>query len=1005
MKQKTKKVLLPILSGIVGVSAIALLSTVVGNIAQAETGKTNVVWSDVSLESEYGFGAEFSVPQRRITVDGVSVEASATLEFPKGSATTLENVTLSEGGKYSINYYATVNGNTYVSTETFQVSNRIGDYGENSSISYGKHELAVEAEGLLIRLAENDDFTFSTVIDLNGITKSDVIIEGFVTPDRAGTFDFEELFFTFTDVVDSSKTLTIRGRQYALGAQLPYTYWQVGGENQILTGYEQSSGGIHRGNRWGTPIVHSFAARDFDFNGAGLLHPDKANFRLTFDTATMSAYVNDTFIADLDDPKYYDNLWTGFASGRVKLTVHGNMYSAATANFCLTKVKGIDLTAQKTADTKAPQLSIDVPYETMPKAKIGGWYPVPNATAHDDMDGVCEVTTSVWYNYASENSVLIPVVNGRFATSKRGNYVIEYVTEDSFGNKAIETLIVKATNDVGNLVVENDEDNIVTEGLCGYPIRIPAPIVSGGSGDTEYSFLVTLDGELIEVKDGCLTAQKTGVYSVTYYVSDYIGQKAGGGYKIRVESGNKPIFTDLPVLPHIFISGSTYQLPIAYFNDYSSGSLVKREATITVVDASGERNVLAGTDFIPTVNNYGDIVKVIYSYGNAKEEFKIPAVTVWETIAGRKVLNLQKYLYLDGVSYIVNDDYTEIVADGLKEMEGWTYANKLVAKTFSLDLVFANEKLSKCGSLDIILKDYVNAENSLTIRLKSNSGKVTIAVGVVEKNLELNKQKSFSISYTKDVIVVNGTSFEIKTWDNGRNFDGFVSDFITVSTMINAPVKGASYQLVAISGQPINIAKADFNAPTIFVTGNYGGTMDINETVTLPRAVVGDVLDPNAELTLTVLDPNGKVVSDINGMPLQNVSGWNEYQIKVTEYGQYNVIYTATDTFRANSRPYSYTITVTDEINPTLKWTSNISTTAKVGDVIVMPNFYYADNMTEADELIVLKYVLNPNGRLVTLDGNSNSIRCGYAGVYEFRVIVMDKAGNTAMIRYQVTVS
>ena len=52
-----------------------------------------------------------------------------------------------------------------------------------------------------------------------------------------------------------------------------------------------------------------------------------------------------------------------------------------------------------------------------------------------------------------------------------------------------------------------------------------------------------------------------------------------------------------------------------------------------------------------------------------------------------------------------------------------------------------------------------------------------------------------------------------------------------------------------------------------------------------------------------------------------------------------------------------------------------------------------------------MKYVLNPNGRLVSLEGESNSIRCAYVGVYEFRVVVMDKAGNTAMIRYQVTVS
>ena len=1009
MKKKTRKVLLAIMGSVaLGMGGFAVDSLLNDRIVSAQTGRqTGASWSEITLEEEYGFGTEFTIPQRQITIDGATVSATATLEYPKGNATTLQNITLNEGGEYFIHYYGVVNGNTYVETERFQVSNRIADYGENSSVSYGKHKLANEAEGLLVRIGENEDFTFSTVIDLNGVTKDDCLIEGFVTPDRQGTFDFEEIFFTFTDVVDSSKTLTLRGRHYALGTQLPYTYWQVAGEGQVLTGWEPSTGGIHRGNRWGTPIVHSFAARDFDFNGGGLLAPDTARFRLSFDMNTMTAYVNGTFIADLDDPKYFDDLWSGFSSGRVKLTVYGSMYSSSSANFCLTKVKDIDLTAQKCVDYDAPQLSIDTPYEVMPNAKIGLSYPVPKATAHDDIDGACEVITSVWYNYASENSVLVPVTDGKFLAAKRGNYVIEYCTEDSFGNQTKKILVVKAVNDVESIVVENDEENIVTEALCGRPVSIPAPIVSGGSGETEYTVSVTLDGSVIALKDNTFIPQQTGKYNVTYYVTDYIGQRAGGGYKINALSGDVPMLAEEPILPSILINGSAYELPTAYFNDYRSGSLVQKVATVTVVDAAGERTIEAGECFVPTVANYGDMVKVVYSYENAKREFEIPTVVVWETIAGRKVLNLQKYLYLNGVSYQVNEDDTEILANGLAEREGWTYANKLLINTFSLDVVLADQKLAKCGALEFALQDYANVNKCLTVRLTLNNGKISVAVGGTEKTLELTSQNLCSVSYKKEKIVINGTSFELKTWDDGRVFDGFDSDFVKLSTWIINPIKDAGYRLVSISGQPINTNKADFNEPNIYVTGDYGGSADLGDVVTLPRAVAGDVLDPNATLTLTVVDQNGTPVKDVNGTVLENVSGWEEYRIRITEYGKYNVTYTATDVFnsRTNSRNYSYAITVTDEIAPTLRWTNTVSATAKVGDVIIMPNFYYVDNITEAKDLTVMKYVLNPNGRLVSLDGESNSIRCGYAGVYEFRVVVMDKAGNTAMIRYQVTVS
>lgn len=49
--------------------------------------------------------------------------------------------------------------------------------------------------------------------------------------------------------------------------------------------------------------------------------------------------------------------------------------------------------------------------------------------------------------------------------------------------------------------------------------------------------------------------------------------------------------------------------------------------------------------------------------------------------------------------------------------------------------------------------------------------------------------------------------------------------------------------------------------------------------------------------------------------------------------------------------------------------------------------------------------MLTPNGVLVTLSGNSNSIRTAYEGVYEFRILAVDEAGNVTMIRQAVTVT
>ena len=621
MKERKSHVLGWVSKVLFGLGALVLCATSAVHIVQAQVAKNNeVVWSEISLDDEYGFGSVFAIPQRLIEVNDQAVMATATLEYPKGRATTLNQVTLDEGGEYAIHYYGVIDGNTYTCTEKFQVSNRIAAYGGKTSIDYGKHELALEAEGLLMRVGEGESVTFSTIIDLNGATRNDILVEGFVTPDIAGSFDFEELYFTFTDVVDPSITLTMRGRHYALGVEKAWTYWLAGGDGQVMAGYEPSSQGIHRGNRWGTPMYHSFAARDHATKGGAILHPDTTRFYLSFDMESKTAYVNDSLIADLDDSKYFNNLWSGFKSGRVKLTVHANMYTATTANFCLTKVRGVDLTAQKNVDTKVPEITVDTIYDVMPSAKIGMSYPVPSATAHDDVDGSCQVITSVWYNYASDNSILIPVVNGRFDVSKRGNYVIEYRARDSFGNEEVKTFVVKATNDIDAVTIETDADRIVENTILGNLIMIPDPLVSGGSGKTKCTVLVTLNGESVVLQDNQFIPWVPGEYKVEYSVEDFIGQSAQCSYTINVAIGEGLFFVEEPVLPHMFVSGSAYDLPEVYVTDYRNGTVKKEKATISVVDAAGERILSSGKQFVPTVDTHGDIVKIVYSFENVKRE-------------------------------------------------------------------------------------------------------------------------------------------------------------------------------------------------------------------------------------------------------------------------------------------------------------------------------------------------------------------------------------------------
>ena len=181
----------------------------------------------------------------------------------------------------------------------------------------------------------------------------------------------------------------------------------------------------------------------------------------------------------------------------------------------------------------------------------------------------------------------------------------------------------------------------------------------------------------------------------------------------------------------------------------------------------------------------------------------------------------------------------------------------------------------------------------------------------------------------------------------------------------------------------------------------------MGDKVILPVAAASDVVDPNVVLTMSVTDGNGKIMTDVNGLKLENVDPTVHYTIELKVYGQHNVVIKANDTFnqRSNEKTYSYVLNVDDNVAPEFTFSGDFQTSAKVGDALVIPDFTVSDNLTEADQIIVTKYALTPSGVLVTIPEGSNSIKATQPGDYEFRLIAMDENGNVNMIRKTVTVT
>ncbi len=955
-------------------------------------------WSNVDIAQEYDFGATFAVPKRTVTVGGNTVQATHTVIYPDGTSTLNSKITLNMSGRYTVSYQATVNDKPYVQEHSFVVSDYL--YYFDTDKSSAKYDAQ---QGLLVELAEGDTLHFNAVMDLNNIDVEDMLLEAFATPTETGRFDFQRLYFTLTDVEDPNNYLTFSARHSASSDDSPYTYAMVAGNGQLLTGVELWNGEnkihVEGTSNYGRPFSHSFKDSSV------------GTIQLHYDAATMSAYVGNQLIATLNDPTHFSDLWSGFTSGKVRLSVTAGMYEGTAAKFCLKSVKDVDLSAGKMADTEGPVIKIDTPYtEGMPAAVKGGSYPVYSATARDANTGNCEVKVSVWYNYTSSNATLVDIVDGKFTTAHIGNYAIVYEATDRIGNLTREVLWVYSHETVDKPSVTISEDRVADLELG--QILTPADYEAlSYSGKANVKITAKLGDQVVDITAGNYRPEKAGTYTVTYTVTDFLGQTGSASYEVTAKSGDKPVFVDQPIFPAVLIDGSPYELPELYVNDYRSGSLERKLVPAEVLDTEGTKQVAAGSTFTPKVAKHGDKITVKYFCDGAELLVELPVIHAWyfEEDSSRPKLSLENYMYSAGnqLDYTKNDASITVIAKS--EDASWLFANQLVAENFEMILKGITGK-SQFDALTVTLRDAVDPSIAVTLKIVNNGrNNVELQIGSLRASaaaaFELGSE--FVLGYGKQQLTVGTAVYEIKTDANGNAFQGFPSGKLTVSIAFEGAKPGAAYDMISVNGYAMSNLTSDRTGPKIVVLGNYGGSFSYGQTITIPAALAGDALDPNITFTMTVKDPQGKVVTTVDGVKLENVDPSVVYTIKLDQYGQYSVRLVAADTFngRPNETVLPYTINVDDEVAPTVTFTSSFADKAKVGDVLVMPSFTVSDNITAAEKLAVMKYVYTPGGRLVLLQGESNAITASQAGTYEFRIYVADAAGNMTFIRKTVTVT
>ena len=1006
---------------IAALAAVSLASAIAGGFAAtsfaAETPTTasgQTILSDGEWTIGQGetpvYGKKYSVPVATVKINGQDVVADSYVVKPDGSNTS-GDITLSMAGKYTVVYSAKSGGKLYKTEKTFEVNAPFISGGEKSSYEFGTYTnygSSSNNTGYLLKIAEREEITFNKLIDFNALTKGDELIRLFILPQVQGAADFDRLILTFTDSADSSITLTVvldRVVQSKWPGSDSLSYVKAAGNGQELTGienYGSSNEKIDVNNEWGACVPVSFTAMN-DQNGATIV-PSDMRFTMSFDKEENILKARGIVVTDFDDAKYYKTLWKGFPSGKAKLSVSASGLNSETANVVVTGVFGLDFSETTVEDETAPIITVDTDYDMLPAGKVGIPYSIPSATALDDYSGVCDVETKVAYAYGTNEVVTVKISDGKIIPEYIGEYTVIYSAKDGYGNLAEKKFTFNVKKELAEITINIPE---YCEYTLGDTLSVLTPTTSGGSGKIKITTKVTLDGEEVALDNGKVKLDAEGEWKVYYRATDYLNNTAEEEIELVVESPEGPVFAATPELPEILVDGSGYVIPEYYAEDYSSGKCEYKLCNVTIVDALGKKVMASGDRYVARANRHGDLVTFVFECNGAQsEEFKVPVIMPKTVKGGKNVLDVTKYFYGTGFEVTTTSTDAKITATQSGDI-GWTFGNALLAEIFSID-IHTNPEKTYFEGLRIALTDAKDAANTIEAMLDYVKGKTYLTVNgeSVEISGGFNPYTAATItlSYSGGIFAVGNTEIEVTKRADGGEFGGFKSEKAYLSVEMLGASVGAEYDVRAINLHKFNSNSADYTDPSIYIDGKYGGSFNLGGTYVIPAAFAGDVLAPETTITLNVYDPDGKIVRDVKGKKLENVDPSKDYEIELSKYGQYRVLYNASEVEWWNrSKLFQYMVSVYDGEAPEITFAQTPAMTAKVGDTYVLPKYTVTDNVSAAEDIAVACYVVNTQGKLVKL--KDNAFKFSVSGKYVFRIIAIDEQGNTAIKDITVIVS
>ncbi len=925
--------------------------------------------------------------------------------------------------------------------------------GKNSQVKYGRFEEYENSKnGVAIDLVAGETITINKIIDVSGLSNSadSSPLNGFVSfylaPNEAFKADANQVNFTLTDAYDSSNSITLTFKKHEKGEELEehyskYTYVTAGASFQPQTGLELSGSGtyhyengnsyiIHKGNPYGAALSHSMTG-GFSTYGS-YVGKEEASVGIDFSSSVLyvenkrESSVYKSLVVDLDDYKVFNDLWGGFTTGEVYLSISATNYQSGSCRLVLTSILGVSESSMQSlefSDDVAPVLTVDHQgYDVAPTAYVNKPYPVYTATALDSYDGETEVDVAVYKDYGTQQATQVTLTDGKFTPTSEGVYTVEYVAKDKTGNVSSETVEVTASQDLQVPAVQLGEK--VLSGKQGTQVFVAPITISGGTGRLHKSITATKkDDETIsyevDLNDFSFVPLYSGDYAITYTYGDYAYTETQS-YDVTITNGVDPYIPQEITLPKYLLKNGEYQFPTKTGYVFNNGASVEKQCTLFVRQDNGE--------FVMTPSHKATVtasekVTLVYQLSDGegifRRQYVLPVLDVG--LKQADALDLSKYFISDELSSTIENGYILYSTGSGPQQANLEFIKPLLAETFRLQ--FATDySHADFLSIDFMLCDSKNPDIEIKVTIyKGDNGNAFLQINDSGIRYDLTQKmfdsdvSEFILSYdraTKAIVANETLSVKLTKTLSGQEFNGFTSEFIN----LNVTLKGISSSLLASAGiriikvnnQTFTGLKNDIIEPEI-MTYTMRGERAFGDEVQIVPLYAGDVVDSLTNVYMKVLTPSGAPATSVDGIVLDNCDNTRAYTLRLNEYGRYIVDYFVTDGSDLETY-YSYVINVVDKQAPTITLTGKV-TEGNVGDTVKIAKLKSSDNIDK--ELLEKIYLKTPNGIIYALtlfddEGNKtttyNSFVAKQKGVYTVYYSVYDSSNNYVTESYTITV-